>query len=87
MPTHTTVCTKKTPKSATAKEAKADAPGSSQAPKVSEAELRQQHKDAQLMDEDFGAWHDQMISEGHNGWKKCTEMHCDHGEAHKELQH
>ena len=56
--------------------------------KVSEAEHRSQwYEDAQLMDKSFGTWHDQMISEGHDGWKEHTEMCCDHREAHKELQH
>ena len=39
------------------------------------------------LDKDFGAWHDQKISEGCEGLKKHTEMCCDHGEAHKELPH
>ena len=67
-------------------------PGSSQptsdADKISEAELRNQlRQDAQLMDKDFSTWCDAKIREGHNGWKKHTEMCCDHREAHKELLH
>ena len=55
---------------------------------VSEAELRNQEcQDARLLDKDFGAWCDQKIGEGCKGWKKHTKMHCDHGEAHKELSH
>ena len=39
------------------------------------------------MEKGFGTWHDQKISEGCEGWKKCTKMHCDHRDAHKDLQH
>ena len=61
----------KTPKSTTTQDAKTDTPGSSQptsdTDKVSKVELRsQQCQDAQLMDQDFGTWHDKMISKGHD---------------------
>ena len=80
------------PKStSTIRDTKTDMPGPTQpisdADKVSEAELRNQwHQDTQLLDKDIGAWHDQ-IGESCEGWKKHTKMHCDHGEAHKELPH
>ena len=88
-----TARTKKTLKStSTIRDAKTHVPGPTQpisdADKVSEVELRnQQHQDARLLDKDFGAWHNQKIGEGCKGWKKHTKMHCDHGEAHKELPH
>ena len=88
-----TARTKKMPKStSTIRDAKTYAPGPTQpisdVDKVSEMELRnQRHQDTRLLDKNFGAWHDQKISEGCNGWKKCTKMRCDHGEAHKELPH
>ena len=76
----------------TIRDAKTHMPGPTQpishVDKVSEAELRNQwHQDARLLDKDFGAWCDQKIGEGCEGWKKHTEMCCDHGEAHKELPH
>ena len=77
--------TKKTLKStSTIKDTKTHVPVPTQpvsdVDKVSEGELRNQWcKDAQLLDKDFGAWHDQKISEGCEGWKKYTKMCCDHG--------
>ena len=57
------------------------------ADKVSESELSdQQCQDAQLMDKDFGTWHDKKFREGSTAWKKHTEMYCDHGEVLKDHQ-
>ena len=68
-----TAQTKMTLKSiSTNRDTKTHAPGTTQsisdADQVYEAELRnQQHQDVQLLDKDFGAWHDQKISGGCKG--------------------
>ena len=92
MPVHAAIPWKETGKDTATKEAKTTAPSSSQLPpdadsKVTQAEQKcQWHKDAQHLDKHFGAWCDCMLSEGCAGWKECDEMHCEHGEPHKELQ-
>ena len=83
----TTARTKMPKSTSTTRDSKTDAPGPSEpnpdVDNVSEAELRDQwYQDARLLDKDFGTWHDNKISEGCKGWKKCTKMHCDHGESH-----
>ena len=46
----------------------------------------QRHKDAQLLDKNFGELHDHMISKGHAKWNKCDTMICDHVDPCKEAK-
>ena len=55
--------------------------------KDSEEEQKiQWHKDAHLMDKNFGKWSDQMISQGHYGWATHDTMTCDHTDPCKEAK-
>ena len=76
------------------KEAKGGNPNSSQTlslayldSKDTEEEWKlQQHKDAQLLDRNFGMWHDHMISKGHAEQNKRDTMICDHMDPCKEAK-
>ena len=46
----------------------------------------QQHKDAPLLDRNFGEWCDRMISKGHTEWNKHDTMICDHKDPGKEAK-
>ena len=46
----------------------------------------QQHKDAWLLDKNFGEWHDPMISKSHAEWNKHDTMICDHMGTCKETK-
>ena len=46
----------------------------------------QWHKDARLLDRNFGEWHDRMISKNHTEWKKHDMMICDHMDPCKEAK-
>ena len=37
--------------------------------------------------QEFGTWHDHMISEDHTDWEKCDTMNCNHGDPCKELRY
>ena len=53
---------------------------------VEEWKVQQQHKDAWLLDKNFGEWCDCMISKGHTKWNKCDTMICDHVDPCKEAK-
>ena len=83
---------KRLEKVTTTKKARTTASSSSQLPpyagnKATEVELKcQWHQDTQLLDKHFGVWYDQMLSEGHAGWKEHTKMHSNHGEPHRDTE-
>ena len=93
IPTRAATPAKETKGGTLMKEAKGGNPNSSQTlslpdldSKDTEEEWKvQQCKDAQLLDRNFGEWHDRMISEGHAEWKKHDTMICDHTDPCKEV--
>ena len=95
IPAHTVLPAKETKRDASVKGDKANDPKSPCPPSwpnannkySKEEEKCQCHKDAQLLDKNFGTWHAHMIGEGYTGWEKCDKMTCDHRDPCKELRY
>ena len=94
IPTRVATPAKETKGGTPMKEAKGGNPSSSQMLSLPDLDSKdtgeewnvQQHKDAWLLDRNFGRWHDRMINKGHAEWNKCDTMICDHADPCKEAK-